>query len=469
MPDQHRRFPDVPSRVILFALLLMGLASPASAQYSDADRDLDLQSFDQVWSTINAKHWDLEGVDWEGAREELRPKIESASSRRESRRILSQLLERLGQSHFGIIPSSAAALLEKPKEDDPKDPALSEAKERLRSVAKSEKAVIGGAGVSGLTVRDVNGAALVTHVMKGTPAEERGIRPGWEILRIGSDDVRERIARLRESLPQNTMMGLIINATIAARLNRSAGRTIEVTFRTGANDEKTLSFETVPHPEKPVRFGNMPEMRVLFESKQLEDGVGYVRITSFFDVVYLVTHFRRAIEEFEDAPGLVIDLRGNPGGIGALAMSLAGFLVEESEDDEEMRLGTMITRSSEVHFGINPRDIQFTGPLALLVDEDSASTTEIFAGGMQDLGRARVFGVTTAGAALPSTFLTLANGDQLQYAIANYISVSGKALEADGVTPDEVVVPTRERLLAEGDPILSAALRWIEEQDANSK
>ena len=112
-------------------------------------------------------------------------------------------------------------------------------------------------------------------------------------------------------------------------------------------------------------------------------------------------------------------------------------------------------------FFINPRSPHFEGPLAVLVDGLSASTSEIFAGGMQDLGRARVFGTRTAGAALPSVIEKLPNGDGFQYAIANYISEGGKTLEGNGVKPDVEVAPDRDSLRARRDPVLDAALKWL--------
>jgi carboxyl-terminal processing protease len=80
---------------------------------------------------------------------------------------------------------------------------------------------------------------------------------------------------------------------------------------------------------------------------------------------------------------------------------------------------------------------------------------------MQDLKRARVFGMRTAGAALPSMFERLPNGDGFQYAIANYISEGGKQLEGNGVIPDETVGPSRRALLEGRDPALDRALEWI--------
>ena len=85
-------------------------------------------------------------------------------------------------------------------------------------------------------------------------------------------------------------------------------------------------------------------------------------------------------------------------------------------------------RDSTIKFVVNPRLNTFSGPVAILVDGASASTSEILAGGMKDLGRARIFGTHTAAAALPSFFEKLPNGDGFQYAIANYVSEGGKPL-----------------------------------------
>jgi carboxyl-terminal processing protease len=161
-----------------------------------------------------------------------------------------------------------------------------------------------------------------------------------------------------------------------------------------------------------------------------------------------------------DCSGVVIDLRGNPGGIGGLAMGVAGWFI----DKPDQVLGTMYMRDSNLKFVINPRPDAFRGPLAILVDGCSGSTSEIFAGGLKDLKRARIFGKRTAGAALPSVFEKLPNGDGFQYAIANYISQGGKPLEGNGVIPDEEVPLTRQQLIAGQDPALDAAVAWIQKQ-----
>jgi carboxyl-terminal processing protease len=105
----------------------------------------------------------------------------------------------------------------------------------------------------------------------------------------------------------------------------------------------------------------------------------------------------------------------------------------------------------------------------VLVDACSASTSEILAGGLQDLGRARIFGTRTAGAALPSVFERLPNGDGFQFAIANYVSKGGAPLEGRGVQPDETIRPTRAQLLAGTDPVMDRALAWIASQSSKEQ
>jgi len=167
--------------------------------------------------------------------------------------------------------------------------------------------------------------------------------------------------------------------------------------------------------------------------------------------------FGKAIRDCRDCEGLIIDLRGNPGGLGAMAMGMAGYLV----DKPGLRLGTMYMRDAPLNFVINPRQPGFKGPVAVLIDGSSASTSEIFAGGLKDLKRARIFGTRSARAALPSVIERLPNGDGFQYAIANYISEGGQTLEAAGVQPDVEVKLTREALLDGHDPVIDAALEWI--------
>jgi carboxyl-terminal processing protease len=100
--------------------------------------------------------------------------------------------------------------------------------------------------------------------------------------------------------------------------------------------------------------------------------------------------------------------------------------------------------------------------VAILVDALTGSTSECFAGALQSLGRARVFGRPTLGQALPALTKQLPSGDVLVYAIGDFETSTGQALEGEGVTPDEVVPLSAGRLAEGGDPDLEAALRWFD-------
>jgi carboxyl-terminal processing protease len=103
----------------------------------------------------------------------------------------------------------------------------------------------------------------------------------------------------------------------------------------------------------------------------------------------------------------------------------------------------------------------YSGPVAILVDGLSVSTSEFFAGGMQAIGRARVFGQQTAGQALPATLLKLPTGDVLMYVVADFTAPDGSRIEGRGVIPDEPIELERTSLLAGRDAVYDAAMAWL--------
>jgi carboxyl-terminal processing protease len=121
----------------------------------------------------------------------------------------------------------------------------------------------------------------------------------------------------------------------------------------------------------------------------------------------------------------------------------------------------MKMRETTIRFTVFPRAETYAGKVAILLDEGSASTTEILAQGLQDLKRARIFGTRSAGAALPSDIIRLPDGDGFQYPTASYTSVNGRVLEGNGVVPDVEVRESREAIAAGRDAVVEAARDWI--------
>jgi carboxyl-terminal processing protease len=303
----------------------------------------------------------------------------------------------------------------------------------------------------------VNGQALVTWVDDKSPAAKAGVRPGWRILQIDGKDVAPSIESVSHTYRDSTLRELMLARAVASKLNGDLDDTVRVEFVDGAGKTTDLEIAESPPRGSKTTFGLLPTQYVWIESRKLAANVGYVAFNMFLDPARVMPAFENAVKSFQQTDGLIIDIRGNPGGIGIMAMGLAGFFL----DKPGQRLGTMYTRQTPLNFVVNPRAPTFRGRVAILVDGSSASTSEIFAGGMQDLKRARIFGTRTAGAALPSFIEKLPNGDGFQCATANYISAGGKTLEGIGVTPDVEASPTRKLLLAGKDAALEAALHWI--------
>jgi carboxyl-terminal processing protease len=427
-------------RIVFPVVLLTAGLACAATPLSPEQRRLNLDSFEYVWKTVRDKHWDpkLGGLDWQAVHDELRPRVESAQTMEAAREILRSMLERLHQTHFGIIPADA-----------------------YDNIGVNGGAAETDHGQTGIDLRILSGRAIVSSVAADSPAREAGVRTGWEIVHIGKTDAAPLISRLTEVAPRSRLTDMVVARALRSKLDGPIGSDVTVDF--SDIDGKQVS-KRVPRRAEPgdiTRFGFLPPMVVSFDSKKLPAGAEYIRFNLFLKPDLVVTKFGEAIHDCGHCPGVIIDLRGNPGGIGAMAMGMAGFLISQPDQ----KLGTMYLRSLPIRFVIFPRPEVYAGPVAILVDGFTASTSEILAGGLQDLKRARVFGERTAGAALPSQIERLPNGDGFQYAIANYISESGRQLEGDGVTPD-VAVPLDRKALSEGrDPVLESALNWLRAQN----
>jgi carboxyl-terminal processing protease len=151
-----------------------------------------------------------------------------------------------------------------------------------------------------------------------------------------------------------------------------------------------------------------------------------------------------------------------------MLMGVAGQFV-----DERVSLGEMRTREGTLRFFANPRFVApdgravtpFGGRLAILVDGLSGSASECFAGGMQAIGRARVFGERSMGQALPALFARLPSGDVLVHAYADFVTADGRRLEGTGVQPDAPAPWSRESLVEGRDAALERAVEWAGQRE----
>ncbi|MGI9517626.1 MAG: S41 family peptidase [Pirellulaceae bacterium] len=415
---------------------------PPPADPADAfDVAVHLQSFDQVWETIQKTHWDKEMIEtkWNETREEFRPRVAAATSIGDVRKTLGEMLGTLDQSHFGIIPRDEYDVVEEEQEEGK-----------------------GGEGVSGLEIRLIDEQLVVTRVFPGLPADDAGIQSGWIVTKIGKRDT-EYVIEKSSTVAEHSIMRLdtVIGLATDARTTGDIGEELALEFLDHNDETQSIALTLIEGPGELERLGNLPAFTVDFKSQELPGEIGYVSFNAFIGGPRLIREYNNAIQQYRDKNGLVIDLRGNRGGLVVLVMGMCGWLV-----DDKSPIGTMnIGGTLPLNLALNPRKPRFDKPVAVLIDECSISAAEIMSGGLKDLGAARVFGKTTAGLALPSIVTRLPNGDGFQYAMASYVSASGQTLEGEGVVPDQPVELTRAMLLETPDPVLSAAKKWILEQN----
>jgi carboxyl-terminal processing protease len=404
---------------------------------------LPLPTFDSAWTIVARTHWDTtyNGVDWNALRDSLRPRAAAARSQQELRQVLQQMLGSLKQSHFSIIPQEVSDV----------------------AVGASTNPEASREGQVGLTTRWLDQEVVVTHVADGSPAAQAGVRPGWFLRRVGEDSITQRLRKLPDDLDPRRA-SLAAYGLAEGGLRGTPGSTVVAAFVDERGADRVLTMQRSATPGSSVKFGNLPpQLAHLDWERRVVAGkrIGVIRFNIWMPV--LGREFDVAIDSLRDSDAIVLDIRGNFGGVAGMSMGFAGHFV-----DTVVPVGIMKTRAQDLKFAINPRRVStanqrvtpFDGPLAIVVDELSISTSEIFAGGLQSLSRAHIVGSRTAGQALPAVAERLPNGDILYHAIANFVSPSGGRMEGDGVTPDLPVVTNRQALLAGNDPALDAALRW---------
>ncbi len=415
--------------------LLLGIAAASAllAQPSPAT----LESFEQVWKTIQEKHWDPaylqklpSGKSWTQVHDDYRKLIQRADGEQQARALIQKMLGELRLSHYALLSGLPADDLEP---------------------------VRGGTGNVEIDPMLLEGSMVVRGVKAGGPAAQAGVRRGWKILKVNSFDIQKAVERITQKESALAQRELILRMLVLGHLSGSPGSAVTVTFSdgNGQNIEKTINRKQLQGTVS--QFGHLPPQLVEFEKQRIRPDIGYVRFSLFLDPSKLMPKFEEAVKECLTCKGFIIDLRGNPGGLAILASSMAGFFIE----DAGAKLGTLYQRNLTLKLIVNPRLTNFRGKLAMLVDGTSVSTSEIMAGGLQDLKRAHIFGTTTAGAALPSMIERLPNGDLFQYAMANYISEGGETLEGKGVIPDTIVRTSQQQLLSGKDPVLDTAIKWV--------
>jgi carboxyl-terminal processing protease len=407
-----------------------------SAGAQPLDAEARQRAFEFVWTTINEHYHDahFNGVDWTAVGQRYRPLAMAAKGDEAFWDVLDRMTGELHDSHTRV---------ESPKRVE---------------LRKHDQSI--SLGFYFLPVED---KLAVVYVNRESDAWWAGLRPGMTIARIDGEPAPVAYAKLLaeerfDSTDRARHLRAVrrvifgeVGTRVAFTFEREDGSTFDVSLR-----RQRIEY----HP------GTVHRM--------LPSGFGYLRLSTWNLAVVLRGMER--VDELSKAPGLVIDLRGNPGGsVHAVNEMLDKFFVHRTE------VGRATTRTGQpvsvlfgaveiirLHRVVNGSPNAYRGGVVVLVDALSASGSELFAATLQATGRAKVMGEPSCGCLLGYLgYAHIPGGAELAYSEVGFVMSNGKRIEGEGVIPDEVVPTTlhdlrlgRDRTLEKAQDMLKAMAPW---------
>lgn len=397
--------------------------APPTGPLSAVQREL---AFDFVWSTINERYYDpkLNGVDWRAASGKFRARALSASDDETFWEELDRMTGELKDSHTRV-----------------------ESPRRVEARRNNEGVTLG------LALSVIDNALVVGSVNNNSDAWWAGVRPGMNVATIDGtpamDAYRKLYAETRDS------------SSPRARHLSAVGR-----FNRGAPDSKVaMSFKRADGTDlsatlKRTRIASPPQA----QARRLPSGIGYIRFSNF--IPSLTDTVVKGFRDLKDAPGLIIDLRGNGGGSLGMTRDLVSYLFKDktrltkqiTRDGKPISIGWGLVDVIKLEYDTSPRTDAYTGPVVVLVNEGSGSGSEYFASTLQALGRAKIVGQTTCGCLLGFLgYAPVPGGGELAYSEVGFVTPNGRRIEGDGVVPDLTVPITQADLQIYRDRALEVA------------
>ena len=256
----------------------------------------------------------------------------------------------------------------------------------------------GGAYVGiGATVKESDKKLIVVEVFEGLPADEKGIKAGDEIIKIDGNEVAELEGVAQEFLngKKNTNVSLLI-------LSNGSIKTVVV-------KREGIEPKAVP------------------TAKILADGVGYIALDRFSKTASREVENALKVLIIDEAKGVILDLRNNPGGLLQEAVKIVNLFVQKGQ--------LVVSTKSNIaaynqEFRTTKQPLSLEIPLVILINEKSASASEIVAGALQDLDRAVVLGTRSFGKGLVQRPKPMPYGGQLKVTISRYYTPSGRCIQA---------------------------------------
>lgn len=283
--------------------------------------------------------------------------------------------------------------------------------EEWESFMTSTEGEYEGVGIY-ITYDKTNSTVIVLTPIEGSPAEAAGVMPGDYIVSVNGENV----------------VGKTLNE-VTALLKGNAGTSVEVEFERIDENKKAERFKRTLTRENVVID---PVVEKVFENN-----IGYIKLTSFDEVTY--NSFKKAYDDLinkKKVKGLILDLRNNPGGLLDVSTNIADMLVPEGKIvytvDKNGKEETVYSDKKQINI-----------PLVVLINEGSASASEVLTAAIKDYGVGIVIGTKSYGKGIVQGIRSLRDGTYMKITISEYFSPKGNKINKIGVTPDiEVKLPS---------------------------
>jgi carboxyl-terminal processing protease len=402
-PPARRRLP------LVHLLLILGFAAAALIPLYRLNiilpaRDDRQANFERLWRAMDRyyPYFALKGVDWDEVYGRYQPQVAPTTSDHEYWRLMAHMLAELNDGHTGMLSPSR----------------------------QSGRTYFGAA-------RPFGDDILVDEV--GSVAQAAGLERCAALLAVDDRPVAEAMDILPAIL---TASGTPHSqrALAAANLLSSRDGRLTVTFQDANGLVQTVTLQypaETAAPAPSLAINPLPPI----SGERLPSGMGLIRIATFSgrEGQALADAFDAALDDLLDAPGLILDLRGNGGGDQRLADQMARrFLTEPFSYGREQYAGRLPQRGwlPGLTFRLTPRQPHYEGPLALLIDEYTFSTAEQFVVALRDSGRATTVGRPTGGGAGNPLSFELTGGALVRFSTGDFRRSDGAPLEGQGVAPD---------------------------------
>ena len=272
----------------------------------------------------------------------------------------------------------------------------------------------------GVNIASVSGKVEIINVMEGTPAQAANLQSGDIIIDIDGKTVN--------GLPLSDVAALVKGP--------------ENTF---------LQMTILRNNDKFVKKIVRKEIKIKTVKSAMDKNIGYIQISSFLGTS-TPNEFIEAVEKTKDADGLILDLRGNTGGLLPNAIFIANLFIPDGN------LVSIVGRNN-YRYDIYAQDTEFEidKPMIVLVDGASASASEILSGALKDYKKAKLLGTKTFGKGMVQKIMPLPNETGLNLTIAKYLTPGGADINKTGISPDIEVKLTLDDLKNKKDTQLETA------------